>query len=89
MSFTKEEKAQVVKKWALSDSDTGSTQVQLALLTARIADLTGHLKINAKDFSCKRGLLKLVAQRKKLLRYLQETNKSQYQPTVEKLGLRY
>ncbi len=88
MSFTKEAKAEAIKKFAQSSSDTGSTQVQISLLTERIADLTGHLKINAKDFSCKRGLLKLVAQRKKLLRHLQETNPTQYQSTVEKLGLR-
>lgn len=88
MSFTKEAKAEAIKKFATSSSDTGSTQVQVALLTERIADLTGHLKVNAKDFSCKRGLLKMVAQRKKLLSYLKKTNLSQYQSTVEKLGLR-
>ena len=72
----------------LHEKDTGSADVQIALLTKRINDLTEHLKTNLKDHSSRRGLLKLVAQRRSLLDYLKNTASERYQAVVEKLGLR-
>jgi small subunit ribosomal protein S15 len=72
----------------LHEKDTGSADVQIALLTRRINDLTGHLKANAKDHSSRRGLLKLVATRRRLLDYLKRTASERYQTVLEKLSLR-
>jgi len=72
----------------LHEKDTGSADVQIALLTKRIAELTEHLKVNAKDHSSRRGLLKMVATRRSLLDYLKGTASDRYQSVVEKLGLR-
>jgi len=72
----------------LHEKDTGSADVQIALLTKRINDLTGHLKVNAKDHSSRRGLLKLVATRRRLLDYLKTTSVGRYQAVIEKLQLR-
>jgi small subunit ribosomal protein S15 len=72
----------------LHEKDTGSADVQIALLTKRINELTEHLKTNAKDHSSRRGLLKMVAQRRKLLDYLKSTATERYQSVLEKLGLR-
>ncbi len=72
----------------LHDKDTGSADVQIALLTKRISELTEHLKIHAKDHSSRRGLLKLVAQRRRLLDYLKRTSSDRYQNVLEKLQLR-
>jgi small subunit ribosomal protein S15 len=72
----------------LHEKDTGSADVQIALLTKRINELTGHLKVNAKDHSSRRGLLKLVATRRRLLDYLKRTATDRYQSVLEKLQLR-
>jgi len=72
----------------LHEKDTGSADVQIALLTNRINELTGHLKVNAKDHSSRRGLLKLVATRRRLLDYLKRTAAARYQAVIEKLQLR-
>ena len=72
----------------LHEKDTGSADVQVALLTKRISELTGHLKVNAKDHSSRRGLLKLVATRRRLLDYLKRTAADRYQAVIEKLQLR-
>ena len=69
-------------------NDTGSTEVQIALLTERIKELTEHMKIHKKDFQCRRGLLMLVGQRKRLLQYLKDKDVSGYRTLIEKLGLR-
>lgn len=88
MAVTQEMKKQVISKFGSSANDTGSTQVQIALLTQRISDVTGHLKINKHDYSSKRGLLKMVAQRRILVKYLQRTNPETYFQVVDKLGLK-
>ena len=83
-----EEKTKIISNFGNNVQDTGSTAVQIALLTKRINDLTGHCKINAKDFSSRRGLLKLVCKRKRLLRYLMHTNEAKYKELINQLGLR-
>ncbi len=85
--MAKEEATEVVSL-RLHEKDTGSADVQIALLTKRINELTGHLKSHAKDHSSRRGLLKLVAQRRSLLDYLKDTASDRYTAVVEKLGLR-
>lgn len=85
MSFNKK---QVIQDFATHPNDTGSSHVQIALLTERINMLTGHFKENSKDFSCKRGLLQAVAKRTNLLRYLKKTDAEQYKKVIERLGLR-
>lgn len=77
-----------VERLRLHEKDTGSADVQIALLTQRINELTGHLKSHAKDHSSRRGLLKMVAQRRSLLDYLKSTASERYLSVVEKLGLR-
>ena len=86
--ITQEDKSQVVKEYAVHEGDTGSPEVQIALLTARINDLTGHLKTHKKDFSSRRGLLKMVGKRNSLLRYLAGTDRGRYQTLIGRLGLR-
>ena len=71
-----------------SKTDTGSAEVQVGILTARITELTGHLKINKKDHAARRGLLQMVGRRKKLLRYISEKDTNTYLKTIEKLGIR-
>ena len=88
MSITPERKQEVIKENATKDGDTGSSQVQVAILTERIINLTEHLKIHAKDVSSRRGLLKLVGQRRHLLDYLARTNRQAYEAIIAKLGLR-
>ena len=88
MAVTKEMKAEIVSKYGKNAEDTGSTQVQVALLTARINDLTAHLKVNQKDHHSRRGLLKMVGQRRGLLEYLKKTDINAYRDLIEKLGLR-
>jgi small subunit ribosomal protein S15 len=82
------EKATVTKEYGLHDKDTGSADVQVALLTQRITELTGHLQQFKKDHSSRRGLLRMVNQRRKLLSYLQRTNPSRYDTLIKKLNLR-
>jgi small subunit ribosomal protein S15 len=86
--ITKEEKAQIVAKYGNSEGNTGSTQVQIALLTARINDLQGHFKANPKDHASRRGLLQMVGQRRRLLRYLKNKNIDEYRALIVELGIR-
>ncbi|HXZ93259.1 MAG TPA: 30S ribosomal protein S15 [Burkholderiales bacterium] len=82
------QKAQVVKEFQRSGSDTGSSEVQVALLTERINGLTEHFKTHVKDFHSRRGLLKLVSQRRKLLDYLKRSDADKYRSLIDRLGLR-
>ena len=88
MSFTPERKAAIVADFAANKKDTGSTEVQVALITARIKYLTEHLGTHKKDHSSRRGLLKLVGQRRNLLAYIKNTDRKRYESLTEKLGLR-
>lgn len=88
MAVSKEQKAELIAKFGKNAEDTGSTQVQVALLSARIADLTEHLKNNKNDHHSRRGLLKMVGQRRGLLEYLKKTDIEAYRELIEKLGLR-
>ncbi len=88
MAMTTADKADVIKAHQRSAADTGSPEVQVALLTARIRDLTKHFETHKKDHHSRRGLLKLVNQRRKLLDYLKGTNVQSYQALIEKLELR-
>ena len=81
-------KKTIIDDYAISDGDTGSPEVQVALLTKRIADLTEHLKDHKHDHHSRRGLLLLVGQRRRLLNYLQQTEISRYRSLIERLGLR-
>lgn len=85
---TKEKKAEIVAKYGKNPQDTGSTQVQVALLTERINELTEHLKEHNKDHHSRRGLLKMVGQRRGLLEYLKKNDINEYRALIEKLGLR-
>lgn len=82
------EKAQIVGQYQLKSGDTGSPEVQVALLTARINGLTGHFKEHVKDHHSRRGLLKMVNQRRNMLSYLKRTNVDRYRSLIERLGLR-
>ncbi|AJA90580.1 30S ribosomal protein S15 [Borreliella chilensis] len=84
----KKQKQKIVSEFGKNESDTGSVEVQIALITGRIKYLTEHLKINKKDHSSKRGLLKLVGQRRSLLRYYQKKDLEAYRILISKLGLR-
>ena len=86
--ITKEKKTEIIKAYARKEGDTGSPEVQIAILTERIAELTEHLKANPKDHHSRRGLLKMVGQRRGLLNYLKETDLEGYRALIEKLGLR-
>ena len=88
MGLTKEVKTEIVKKHGASKTDTGSTKVQVALLTQRINDLTEHLRGHSKDHHSRRGLLMLVGRRRRLLDYLQRSNIESYRSLVKELGLR-
>lgn len=88
MSITAEEKARVMKEYAISEGDTGSPEVQVAILTERVNYLTEHLKTHQKDHTSRRGLLKLVGQRRRLLDYLKKTEFSRYKELIERLGIR-
>jgi small subunit ribosomal protein S15 len=88
MSITTEQKSELVKQFATKKGDTGSPEVQVAILTARITDLTEHFKIHKKDNHSRRGLLKLVSQRRRLLDYLKASDEGRYSTLIEKLGLR-
>lgn len=86
--ISKERKAEIVKAYGKNEQDTGSTEVQVALLTERINELTEHLKVNKKDHHSRRGLLKMVGQRRNLLAYLQKKDLEGYRALIERLGLR-
>lgn len=88
MSITAEEKARLIKEYATKEGDTGSPEVQIAILSSRISTLTEHFKTHAKDNHSRRGLLKLVAQRRKLLDYVKGKDESRYQKLISSLGLR-
>lgn len=88
MALQVAQKAQVVKKFQRSGTDTGSPEVQIALITERINGLAGHFKSHVKDHHSRRGLLKLVSQRRKLLDYLKRADADKYRALIERLGLR-
>ena len=88
MSITPEAKAQVIKDFGTKDGDTGSPEVQVAILSSRIATLTEHFKTHKKDNHGRRGLLKMVAQRRKLLDFLRGKDEGRYQDLIKKLGIR-
>lgn len=88
MSLTKAEKGAIIEEYHVHPSDTGSPEVQIALLTRRISDLTEHLKVHKHDEHSRRGLYKLVGQRRRHLTYLKRTDLARYQQIVERLGLR-
>jgi small subunit ribosomal protein S15 len=88
MTLTKEDKTAIITEHARSTGDTGSAEVQIAVLTRRIADLTEHLKLHKHDHHSRRGLLTLVGRRRRLLRYLQRTNLESYRSLIQELGLR-
>ena len=86
--ISKEKKQAIINEYARTPGDTGSPEVQIAILTARIQELTEHLKINYKDHHSRRGLLKMVGQRRGLLDYLKKTDIEGYRTLIEKLGIR-
>ena len=86
--LNKARKAEIMKAYGLHGRDSGSSDVQVALLTERINDITEHLKIHGKDHHSRRGLLKLVGRRRRLLDYLQETDSERYQALIKRLNLR-
>ncbi len=88
MSITPERKSAVIKEYAVKDGDTGSPEVQVAILTERIVNLTEHFKGHKKDNHSRRGLLKMVSQRRRLLDYVKKKSEQRYQDLIEKLGLR-
>ena len=88
MAVLTEKKAEIVKEYQRGQGDTGSPEVQIALLTARINDLTPHFKANTKDHHSRRGLLRMVSRRRKLLDYFKRTNPEGYRELIARLGLR-
>ena len=88
MALTKEGKKEIIKEFSRDEKDTGSTEVQVAILTKEINDLTEHLKVHIHDYHSRRGLLKKVGQRRSLLRYLAKKDVTKYREVIQKLGLR-
>ena len=88
MSITAERKSEVIKEYAKGEKDTGSPEVQVAILSERIKNLTEHLQSHEKDFHSRRGLLVMVGQRRRLLDYLKKKDTARYQDTITRLGLR-
>ena len=88
MALTQEAKKAIMAEFKLHDSDTGSPEVQVALITQRIKDITEHLKVHKKDFHTRRGLLKLIGQRRRLLDYMQDKDIERYRKVIKTLGLR-
>jgi len=88
MGIAQEQRSTVVEQFRLHQTDTGSPEVQVALLSQRIEQLTGHFKIHLKDHHSRRGLLKLVGQRRRLLDYLKRTDVERYQSLIQRLGIR-
>ena len=86
--ISKEKKTAIINEYATCANDTGSPEVQIAVLTARIAELTEHLKVNQKDHHSRRGLLKMVGQRRGLLGYLKKKDITRYRAVIERLGIR-
>ena len=88
MAIAAERKAEIIKEFAQGERDNGSPEVQIALLTEHIRNLTEHLKVHKKDFTSRRGLLVMVGTRRRLLRYLRRETPARYQQVVQRLGLR-
>ena len=88
MSITKNKKSDIIKDFGKNDKDSGSPNVQVAILTERIKNLTEHLKTHKKDFGSRRGLLSMVGQRRNLLKYIKTKNEDRYSNLIKKLGLR-
>ena len=88
MSITTERKAALIRDYALKAGDTGSPEVQVAILTERITNLTGHFKSHVKDNYSRRGLLKMVSQRRTLLDYVKKNDEARYKSLIERLGIR-
>lgn len=88
MAIASERKAELIKEYATKDGDTGSAEVQIAVLTEHIKNLTEHLKVHKKDFATRRGLLMMVGRRSKFLKYLRRTDPERYTSIVQRLGLR-
>jgi small subunit ribosomal protein S15 len=88
VALTAEQKKEILNSYGLHDTDTGSPEAQIALLTRRIADLTEHLKIHKHDHHSRRGLLLLVGRRKRLVKYLTQVDVARYRSLIERLGLR-
>ena len=86
--ITKEQKAAIIQEYALHEGDTGSSELQVALLTERITQLTAHMRVHKHDYHSQRGLLKLVGQRRRQLAYLSRTDLPRYRAVLSKLGLR-
>jgi small subunit ribosomal protein S15 len=87
-TMLKEEKTEIIKKYALHEGDTGSPEVQIAVLTTRINALTEHLRVHKKDHHSRRGLYKMIGQRRSLLNYLQKNDIERYRSIIEKLNIR-
>lgn len=88
MAITAERKTQIIQDFRRDEKDSGSPEVQVALLTARITDLTGHLKAHKHDYASRRGLLMMVSKRNSLLKYLSSEDRAKYQQLITRLGLR-
>ena len=88
MALATEDKKQIIDSYRTADKDTGSPEVQVAILTTRINDLTEHMKVHKKDFASRRGLLKMVSKRSHLLKYLMQRDRERYQALIGRLGLR-
>ena len=88
MALAAEDKKQIIDAYRTADADTGSPEVQVAILTTRINDLTEHMKVHKKDFASRRGLLKMVSKRSHLLKYLMQRDRDRYQALIGRLGLR-
>ncbi|MFZ8864415.1 MAG: 30S ribosomal protein S15 [Rickettsiales bacterium] len=88
MSILKAQKQEIIKQYALSKDDTGSPEVQCAILTTRISNLTEHFKTHKKDFHSRRGLLVLIGQRKRILSYVKKKSEERYLDLIKKLGIR-
>ncbi|MDK2951015.1 MAG: small subunit ribosomal protein [Kosmotogales bacterium] len=84
----KVDKQEIIQEYHINDKDTGSTEVQIAILSHRIKHLTEHLKVHKKDFHCRRGLLKMVGRRRKMLRYVKKNKPEVYLDLIKKLGIR-
>ncbi len=88
MSLQKEEKERIIREFRIHDNDSGSPEVQIALLTERIKRLTEHFKVHKKDYHSRRGMMMLIGQRRRLLNYLKKTDFNRYREVVKRLGLR-
>ncbi len=88
MALTKDQKTKIIEKYRINDKDTGSAEVQIAILTEEIKELTEHLKVHTHDFHSRRGLLKKVGQRRNMLGYLAKTDVTRYRKLIKELGLR-